>query len=77
MNMLFVLQPYRGQGIGRQLVTFWEGEMKRFGHRQVLTSTQANESAQHFYRKLGYADVGQFVLPGEPGPELLLHRSLA
>lgn len=77
MHLLFLLEPYRGQGIGRQLVTFWEDEMKRLGHQQVLTSTQANQRAQHFYRKLGYADVGGFTLPGQPGLELLLHKSLA
>jgi len=76
MHMLFVVEPHRAQGIGTQLVTFWEGEMKGLGHTQVLTSTQANESAQHFYRKLGYADVGQFLLPGEPAAELLLHKLL-
>jgi ribosomal protein S18 acetylase RimI-like enzyme len=77
MNMLVLLEPYRGRGIGRRLVTFWETEMKRRGHRGVLTSTQGNETAQHFYRKLGYADVGRFVLPDEPGPELLLYKLLA
>ena len=76
MNMLFLLQPYRRQGIGRRLVAFWEGEMKRLGHRHVLTSTQANESAQHFYRKLGYVDVGGFMPPGEP-LELILYKSIA
>lgn len=76
MNLLFVLAPYRRRGIGRNMVTFWEGQMNRCGHRRVLTSTQSNEQAQHFYRKLGYADIGGFVLPGEP-LEIILYKSLA
>ena len=31
MNMLFVLEPHRGKGIGRQLVTCWEREMRQHG----------------------------------------------
>ena len=33
----------------------------------VMTSTQVDEEAQHFYRKLGYKDAGGFVvdIPGE------------
>ena len=28
MNMLYLLEEYRGQGYGGRLVTFWEKEMK-------------------------------------------------
>ncbi len=76
MNMLFVLAPHRGQSIGTRLVTFWEAEMLSLGYHAVLTSTQADETAQHFYRKIGYIDVGEFLLPSEPNEELLLHKSL-
>ena len=30
-----------------------------------MTSTQANETSQHFYRKLGYRDMGGFTPFGE------------
>lgn len=40
--------------------SFWENEMVRLGYDKVMTSSQANESAQHFYRKLGYQDAGSF-----------------
>lgn len=56
MNMLTVLSSNRGQGIGRALVTDWEKRMSRAGHSQVLTSTLADESAQNFYRAMGYTD---------------------
>ncbi len=60
MNMLYVLEEYRGKGYGAQLVEFWENEMIKLGYDKVMTSSQANEFAQHFYRKLGYQDAGSF-----------------
>lgn len=36
--------------------------MKSQGYGMLLTSTQVDEAAQHFYRKLGYKDCGGFVI---------------
>lgn len=66
MNMLYVLEEERGKGYGKELVDFWEIEMRRKGYGRVLTSTLSNEQAQFFYRKLGYADIGSLLLPDEP-----------
>lgn len=60
MNMLYFLEEYRSKGYGTQMVEFWESEMIKNGYDKVMTSSQANESAQHFYRKLGYRDAGGF-----------------
>lgn len=60
MNMLYFLEEYRGLGFGTQLVGFWENEMLKLSYDKVMTSSQANETAQHFYRKLGYRDAGGF-----------------
>ncbi|MBP2526691.1 hypothetical protein J3A74_005799 [Rhodococcus sp. PvP104] len=49
--------------------------MSRAGHSQVLTSTLADESAQNFYRAMGYTDAGVLLLPGEPS-EIFLRRDL-
>lgn len=65
MNLLFVLEPYRGMHIGKQLVLRWENEMKLQKHALLMTSTQADETAQHFYRKLGYRDAGALLPPGQ------------
>lgn len=65
MNMLFVLEEYRGNGIGTALVREWERLAAGNGHDIVMTSTQANETSQHFYRKLGYRDLGGFTPFGE------------
>ena len=40
-------------------------EMAKAGHRQALTSTQSNEQAQFFYRKIGYTECGALLLPKE------------
>lgn len=76
MNMLYFLEEYRGKGYGKQLVLFWEEEMRRRGYGWVLTSTLANEQAQFFYRKLGYADCGCLLLPDE-ALEILFRKSLS
>jgi len=65
MNLLYVDEPRRGNGVGRLLVSEWERACGREGHTTVLTSTVSAESAQHFYRKLGYRDAGCLLLPGE------------
>ncbi len=44
-----------------------------------MTSTQTDESAQHFYRKLGYQDAGCLVLdiPGYKQPmEMFLVKKI-
>lgn len=65
MNMLFVTEKFRSTGIGGALVRSWEKTMSEQGYKFLLTSTQANEYAQHFYRKLGYNDLGGFFPFGE------------
>ncbi len=66
MNMLYLDEDYRSNGVGKELVGFWEIEMKRKGYELVMTSTLSNEQAQHFYRKLGYKDSGSLLLENEP-----------
>ena len=66
MNMLYIVEGQRGRGFGGRLTSFWEGEMAKAGYDMLLTSTQSNENAQFFYRKLGYTECGALVLPGEP-----------
>lgn len=53
--------------------------MKSQGYKILLTSSQVDENAQHFYRKLGYKDCGGFVLdlPEDSQPmELFLIKSI-
>jgi len=73
VNLLYVLEPWRRQGIGRALMLRWESD--RSGYPAVMTSTQADEQAQHFYRRLGYRDAGALLLPGEP-LEILFYKPI-
>ena len=66
INMLFVEEEYRNKGIGKKLVKFWETSMKKKKYKIVMTSSQSDEEAQHFYRKLGYTDAGSLTIPKEP-----------
>lgn len=78
-TLLFVDWDYQKKGYGRLLMEHWEADMKEKGYGMVLTSTQADEEAQHFYRKLGYKDCGGFVptVPGYEQPmELFLEKAV-
>jgi len=66
MNMIYFLEEYRKIGLGRKLVESWENEMKNIGYKSVLTSTQSNENAQNFYRKIGYVEIGGFKYFNDP-----------
>ncbi len=61
-TMLFVDWDSQGKGYGRLLINHWEADMQSQGYGMLLTSTQVDENAQHFYRKLGYKDCGGFVI---------------
>ncbi len=76
LNMLFLLEGQRERGFGRQMMDFWESEMRVLGYRLVMTSTASNECAQHFYTKLGYRAVGSFLPEGEP-LELIFSKRLS
>ena len=61
-TMLFVDWSNQKKGYGRMLMQYWEKEMKDQGYGMVMTSTQVDEEAQHFYRKLGYKECGGFIV---------------
>lgn len=61
-TMLYVANTYQGHGFGKALMAFWEKEMQKLGYKMLMTSTQVDEDAQHFYRKLGYQDAGSLLI---------------
>jgi GNAT superfamily N-acetyltransferase len=75
LNMVFVLEAHRGRGLGGALLDAWEADAERNGHEAVMTSSQADEEAQHLYRKRGYADCGALVLPDQ-ATELVFRKVL-
>ena len=76
LTLIFILAPYRRRGFGSELMRYWEQEMADRGHRFVLTTTQADEDAQFFYRELGYSDTGSILFPGQAATELVLLKLL-
>lgn len=78
-TMLFVDWSKQKRGYGRELMKHWENDMKKQGYGMVMTSTQVDEDAQHFYRKLGYKDCGGFTvdIPGYEQPmELFMSKGI-
>ena len=77
--LIYIAESNQGKGCGRLLMNHWELDMKNKGFGMVMTSTQVDEQAQHFYRKLGYKDCGGFVvdIPGYAQPmELMMIKSI-
>ena len=79
LSLIYIEETAQGQGFGRQAMLHWEDEMCGLGYKMVMTSTQADEQAQHFYRKLGYVDRGCLVLdctPFEQAQEIFMVKVL-
>jgi ribosomal protein S18 acetylase RimI-like enzyme len=71
-----VLENHRRRGFGTRLIQHWEAQMKDLGFTLVMTSTQADEDAQFFYRKVGYSDCGSMLFPGQEATEIVLSKNL-
>ncbi|WP_434749851.1 GNAT family N-acetyltransferase [Paenibacillus amylolyticus] len=74
MNMIWIDEPFRSRGSGQRVVQYWENEMKQKGFEMVMTSTQSDEHAQHFYRKMGYVDAGALLLDTQPLEIILMKK---
>lgn len=79
LNLIYIHQEYRKCGFGKNTMEFWEKDMKGKGFKMVLISTQVDEKAQFFYRKLGYRECGSLVLndcPLEQPMEMFMGKVL-
>lgn len=61
-NMLLINRDYQRKSFGKKLMEHWESDMKTQGYDMLLISTQTDENAQHFYRKLGYMECGCLII---------------
>ena len=78
-NLLFVEEHWQRKGFGQRLTAHWEKDVRARGYALVMTSTQSDEAAPHFWRRLGYRDCGGLTLPfpGHEQPmELILGKKL-
>jgi len=76
INKIYFLEEFRQKGYGRKLVRYWEDKMIEKGYKNVLTSTQSNEEGQHFYRKMGYTEIGGIKYLNEPF-EIIFYKKLS
>ncbi len=74
-TLLYISEKYRKSGYGKKLMSFWESEMLALGYEFLLVSTRSDETAQHFYRAIGYRDCGNLLTPDQP-MELFLGKHL-
>lgn len=66
LTLIHFDKAYWGKGFGRQAMLFWENEMRELEYKIVITSTQVDEQAQHFYTKLGYIEKGCLSFDNTP-----------
>lgn len=76
LELIFIAPNYQRKGIGKDAMAYWEQQMKRLGYQDVMTSTQADETAQFFYEKLGYTKVGAFFPPEQEAEEIMFKKAL-
>ena len=79
LTLIYIDEAYQGKGFGKQAMLYWESEMRELGYKMLMTSTQVDEQAQHFYRKLGYNESGCLILdntPFEQPLEMLMTKTL-
>ncbi|MCL2704359.1 MAG: GNAT family N-acetyltransferase [Defluviitaleaceae bacterium] len=79
LTMFYLNPPYQRQGFGTRAMLHWEDEMRLLGYKIIMVSTQVNEDGQHFYRKMGYKDMGAIVLdipPYEQPLEMFMGKAL-
>ena len=75
LELIEVLVSQRGQKFDAGTVRAWEQDMRSRGFDLVLTSTNADGDAQHFWRKMGYVDCGALTVRGKAA-EIFFQRSL-
>jgi len=66
LTLIVLDGPHRKKGYGTLAMRRWEDDMRSLGHKMIMVSTQVDEDAQHFYRKLGYRDMGSIVIDIPP-----------
>ena len=59
MGLIFVIDAYRKEGIGRKMMDFLEDHLRTHGHDKLMSSSQANEpEPQAWHRAVGFEECG-------------------
>jgi GNAT superfamily N-acetyltransferase len=75
LRQVWVDEPLRGRGIGRELLVRAEAEARRRGCRQILLTTHSFQ-APGFYQKLGFRRVAELADHPAGHAELVLRKPL-
>lgn len=75
VNRLYILEKYQHQYLGTGLMKFWEFEMVEQGYSQLMLSTESDNTALNFYKKLGFEEIGSFDYFAEH-KELILGKKI-
>lgn len=76
MNSLHIIEEYRGMKAGTSLVNELEHTMKKRGYNNIMVSAVKNSDAQHFFRKLGYKELGGYTPIGQKDYEIIFGKKL-
>ncbi len=62
VGLIFVVDEYRKEGIGRKMMDFLEDYLKSRGHDTLMSSSQANEpEPQAWHRAIGFEECGMIA----------------
>lgn len=73
--LIRVLEPHRGNGVGRTLLAHVESVLRAAGHRLLYSSSQADEAEpQAWHRHMGFVECGVIHELNEGGVDELFFR---
>ena len=68
IGLIFVIDEYRKEGVGRKMHDFLENHLRAHGHEFLLSSSTANEpEPQAWHRALGFEECGMISGLNEGG----------
>jgi len=68
IGVIFVIELYQHEGIGRKILSFLEDYLQNRGHNQLFSSSQANEpEPQAWHRSVGFVECGMISGLNEGG----------
>ena len=68
IGLIFVMEEYQNEGIGRKMLGFLEEHLRAHGHDVLMSSSQANEpNPQAWHRAAGFVECGIILGLNEGG----------
>ena len=76
LDLIYLDDAIRGRGFGSVMMAHWERSMASLCYKDVLLSTQEDETSKFFNEKLGYRLCGAFLPPDQEARELMYRKEL-